>query len=147
MAPEVGASLPHPVTPRGSFVSPGVYTVKLEAGGAAVTQTVEVHGDPQLPLAAAQWREREEFLLAVLEDQRRAFDATRRARLLPDSLQRIRTRAGEVRRDLDRLASEFNGRGVRQGSLYPPTETHRQRHRALQAALAEVTGALPAVDR
>jgi photosystem II stability/assembly factor-like uncharacterized protein len=147
VAPEVGASLPHPVTPRGSFVSPGVYTVKLEAGGAAVTQTVEVHGDPQLPLAAAQWREREEFLLAVLEDQRRAFDATRRARLLPDSLQRIRTRAGEVRRDLDRLASEFNGRGVRQGSLYPPTETHRQRHRALQAALAEVTGALPAVDR
>ena len=141
------AVLPHPVTPRGPFVSPGVYTVKLEAGGAAATRDVEVRGDPQLPLTAAQWREREAFLVAVLEDQRRAWDATRRARLLPDSLQRIRTRAGEVRRDLDRLAGEFNGRGVRQGSLYPPTETHRQRHRALQAALAEVTGSLPAVDR
>jgi photosystem II stability/assembly factor-like uncharacterized protein len=141
------AVLPHPVTPRGPFVSPGRYTVKLEAGGATATHTVEVRGDPLLPLTAAEWREREEFLVAVLEDQRRAFDATRRARLLPDSLQRIRTRAGEVRRDLDRLAGEFNGRGVRQGSLYPPTETQRQRHRALQAALAEVTGSLPAVDR
>jgi photosystem II stability/assembly factor-like uncharacterized protein len=141
------AVLPHPVTPRGPFVSPGVYTVKLEAGGAAATRDVDVRGDPQLPLTAAQWREREAFLVAVLEDQRRAWDATRRARLLPDSLQRIRARAGEVRRDLDRLAGEFNGRGVRQGSLYPPTETHRQRHRALQAALAEVTGSLPAVDR
>jgi hypothetical protein len=52
-----------------------------------------------------------------------------------------------LRRDLNGLAGEFNGVGVRQGSLYPPTETHRQRYRALQAALAEVTGSLPAVDR
>ena len=33
------------------------------------------------------------------------------------------------------LAGEFNGRGVRQGSLYPPTETHRARLEQLQEAL------------
>jgi uncharacterized membrane protein len=106
-----------------------------------------VRGDTLMPLADAQWREREEFLLAVLEDQRRAANAERRARSLPDSLQALRARTGQVRRDLYRLAGEFNGRGVRQGSLYPPTSMHRQRHRALQAALAELTAQLPAADR
>jgi hypothetical protein len=139
--------LPHPVTARGPFVSPGTYTVALEAGGARVTQTVEVRGDTLLPLTVEQHREREAFLLAVLADQRRAAEAAQRVRGVPDSLAVLRSRVNAVRRDLDRLAGEFNGRGVRQGSLYPPTDTHRQRHRALQAALAEVTAALPAVDR
>lgn len=139
--------LPRPVTAQGPFVSPGTYTVKLEAGGATATQTVDVRGDPQLPLTAAEWREREEFLVAVLEDQRRAAEAAQRARSLPDSSRALRARVGEVRRNLGRLAAEFNGQGVRQGSLYPPTNTHRQRFQALAAALAEVIGSLPAVDR
>jgi photosystem II stability/assembly factor-like uncharacterized protein len=139
--------LPRPVTAQGPFVQPGTYSVTVEAGPAVATQTVVVRGDPLLPLTAAQWREREEFLLAVLEDQRRAAAAAQRARSIPDSLQALRTRLNDVRRDLGQLAGEFNGRGVRQGSLFPPTNTHRQRHRALQAALAEVTAALPSVDR
>ena len=146
-APDLTATLPHPVRARGPFVSPGTYTITLEAGGAVATQTVEVRGDPQLPLTAAQWREREEFLLAVLEQQGKAGEAAQRARALPDSLRAVRTRAGQVRRDLGRLAAEFNGQGVRQGSLYPPTSTHRQRLNTLTAALAEVLGSLPAVDR
>jgi photosystem II stability/assembly factor-like uncharacterized protein len=144
---EAVATLPHSVRARGPFVSPGTYTVRLEAGGAAATQTVVVRGDPQLPLTAAQWREREEFLLAVLEQQRKAGEIAQRIRALPDSLRELRTRAGQVRRDLGRLAAEFNGQGVRQGSLYPPTTTHRERYRALAAALAEVMAALPAADR
>jgi photosystem II stability/assembly factor-like uncharacterized protein len=139
--------LPRPVTAQGPFVEPGTYTIRVEAGSAVATQTVEVRGDPSVRLTAAQWREREDFLLAVAEDQRRAVEAAQRARSLPDSLQAVRTRVTELRRDLGLLAGEFNGRGVRQGSLYPPTNTHRQRHRILQAALAEVTAALPAVDR
>ena len=146
-APDLTATLPHPVRARGPFVSPGTYTVKLEAGGVAATQALEVRGDPQLPLTAAQWREREAFLLAVLEQQGKAGEIAQRARALPDSLRQLRTRAGQVRRDLGRLATEFNGQGVRQGSLYPPTSTHRQRLQALTAALAEVIGQLPAVDR
>jgi photosystem II stability/assembly factor-like uncharacterized protein len=139
--------LPRPVSPQGPFVDPGTYSIRIEAGATVATQTVEVRGDPLLPLTAAQWREREDFLLAVQADLRRAADAAERARRLPDSLQAVRTRVNNVRRDLGALAAEFNGRGVRQGSLFPPTNTHRQRHRMLQAALAEVTAELPAVDR
>jgi photosystem II stability/assembly factor-like uncharacterized protein len=146
-APDLTASLPHPVRARGPFVSPGTYTVKIEAGGATATQTVEVRSDPQIPLTVAQWREREEFLLAVLEQQGKAGEIAQRARALPDSLRQLRTRAGQVRRDVGRLAAEFNGQGVRQGSLFPPTSTHRQRLQALTAALADLMGSLPAVDR
>ncbi len=139
--------LPRLVSPQGPFVEPGMYSIRIEAGAAVATQTVEVRGDPLLSLTAAQWREREDFLLAVQADLQRAADAAERARRLPDSLQAVRTRVNIVRRDLGALAAEFNGRGVRQGSLLPPTNTHRQRHRKLQAALAEVTAELPAVDR
>ncbi|HEX9705200.1 MAG TPA: hypothetical protein VGA20_08145 [Gemmatimonadales bacterium] len=139
--------LPHPVETRGPQVSPGTYSVTLQAGDARVTQTVEIKGDPLMPITLAQHREREEFLLQVLDDQRRAAEAVHRARALPDSMRALRARVAEVRRELDGIAGEFNGRGVRQGSLYPPTTTHRQRHRALRAALAEVTAALPVADR
>jgi photosystem II stability/assembly factor-like uncharacterized protein len=158
--PEAPAPLPHPVTAQGPFVSPGMYTVRVETGvggagagagaGAVAVATFAVLGDTLMPLGEAQWREREQFLLAVLDDQRQAASAAQRARSLPDSLGALRERAGQVRRDLDRLAGEFNGRGVRQGSLYPPTDTQRQRRDALQAALAEVLAgltALPGVDR
>ncbi|MEK7668172.1 MAG: hypothetical protein AAB409_05940 [Gemmatimonadota bacterium] len=137
------AALPHSVDDRGPFVSPGAYVATLEAGGIAVTQRVEVRGDTLLSLSAAEWREREAFLLAVLDDQRRAAEALGRSAGLPDSLQAVRRRLIAIRRDLDRLAGEFNGRGVRQGSLFPPTNTHRQRHRDLAAALAEVLAGLP----
>jgi hypothetical protein len=140
-------ALPRTVAAQGPFVEPGTYSIKIEAGTAVVTQTVEVRGDPLLPLTATEWREREDFLLAVAADQRRAADLAQRARGLPDSMQAVRTRVNTVRRDLAVLAGEFNGRGVRQGSLFPPTNTHRQRHLALQATLAELTATVPAVDR
>jgi hypothetical protein len=79
----------------------------------------------------------------VRDDQVRAAAALRRAGALPDSLQPLRRRLMSVSRDLAALASEFNGRGVQQGSLFPPTNTHRQRRRELAAALAEVVAALP----
>ena len=143
------AALPHPVAARGPFVAPGTYTVTVEIPGGDVvaTQVVQVRGDPLLPLTAAQWREREQFLLLVLEEPRRASEAARRARALPDSLRELRTRATEVRRNVGRLAAEFNGQGVRQGSLYPPTPTHRDRYRALAAAVTEILAALPAASR
>lgn len=137
------ATLPHDVGDRGPFVSPGTYVATLEAGGVTMTQRLEVLGDTLLPVSAADARRREEFLLAVQEDQRRAAEAFPRSAGLPDSLQALRRRLTVIRRDLSRLASEFNGRGVQQGSLFPPTETHRQRHRELAAALAEVVAALP----
>jgi photosystem II stability/assembly factor-like uncharacterized protein len=146
-SPAVLASLPHQVTPRGPFVSPGTYTVQVQAGAVSAQRTVEVRGDTLLPLTAADWRAREEFLLAVLDDQRRLAELAPRARALPDSLRELRGKVAALRRELNGLAGEFNGVGVRQGSLYPPTATQQQRRRDLAAALQELVGALPAVDR
>ncbi len=161
--------LPHPITPRGPHVSPGRYTLSLEAGRARATQTLVVTGDPLLALSGADWREREVFLLDVLELQRRVWDAAQRADELSraavaerdsagadvsenlmiraDSANALARRLRNVRRDVYRLAGVFNGAGVRQGSLYPPTETHRVRLRDLKARLEAELVALARVEQ
>jgi hypothetical protein len=150
--------LTHPITPRGPFVSPGTYTVTLEAGGARSSQTVEVRGDPLLALSDEQWRERERYLLDLLELQRRAWDAQERGEDLrraamaardslgaenappavvahADSASALARRLRRLRSRIYNLAEVFNGDGVRQGSLFPPTETHRNRKEDLAAEL------------
>ncbi len=151
--------LPHPVTPRGPFVSPGTYTVTLQAAGAHSSRTVEVRGDPRLALTQGDWREREAFLLELLDLQRRTWDADQRADSLSrrvaaerdslaaqgavpaelasraDSLAALARRLRALRYRAYRLAGAYNGRGVRQGSLYPPTRTHRQLMRDLEEEL------------
>ncbi|UCC49744.1 MAG: hypothetical protein JSV41_06185 [Gemmatimonadota bacterium] len=158
--------LPRPVTPRGPFVSPGTYTVTLRAGRARSSQTVVVGGDPLLALNPAEWQEREAFLLALLELQRRAWEADQRADQLRrelvaerdslaaegevlaeqiehvDSVSALARRLRDLRRTIYRLAEELNGSGVRQGSLYPPTQTQRQRMRDLEATLDRELAAL-----
>ncbi len=158
------SSLPHPITPAGPFVSPGTYTVTLDAGGAQATQNAAVRGDPQMPLTRADWRERETFLLEVLAAQTRiqqALDSavamrrrlTARSEATPeevpadlkaavDSARALEQRFRGLRGRANRLAAEFNGNGVRQGSLYGPTETHRERKRQMDRALSEAVEAL-----
>jgi hypothetical protein len=53
-------------------------------------------------------------------------------------LRRIRGRAYQ-------LAGAFNGAGVRQGTLLPPTEAHRRRKRSLETALARELARLDAL--
>ena len=160
--------LPHPLTPSGPFVSPGVYSVTLEADGASSSRTVTVRGDPQMPLTDAQYREREQFLLELLELQRQAADAAERVSQMRTTLSVLRDSIGAegplppdletrldsvsvledrfgtesdfggLRGDIYSLAGEFNRSGVTQGSLYPPTQTHRQRKEELAAALREM---------
>ncbi len=161
--------LPHPVTPRGPHVSPGRYTLTLEAGRARATETLVVKGDPLLALSDADWRQREIFLLDVLELQQRVWDAAQQADELSraaaaerdsagadaaeevivgaDSASALARRLRGVRGDVYRLAGAFNGGGVRQGSLYPPTETHRARLRDLQARLEAELEALARAAR
>ena len=151
--------LPRPNNPRGPFVAPGTYTVTLEAGDTRVSQPVEVRGDPEMEISQEQYETREAFLLDVLALQREAFEAAEEIGALSDEFSAHRDSLGEgedlpedmaVRADtaksragrLDQLrgrvyglAGEFNGRGVRQGTLYPPTETHRARLEQLQEAL------------
>ena len=170
--------LPRSTDPRGPFVAPGTYTVTLEAGdpaerGQAVRtqQTVEVEGDPEMPVSPEQYAAREAFLLDVRALQREVFDVAGRGGDLDDALAARRDSLGEVE-DLPQelevradtasarakrlnalrgriygLASEFNGRGVQQGTLYPPTETHRRRLEALEAALRRELGGIEELEQ
>ena len=150
-------SLPHPIGDRGPFVSPGSYSVELSANGRTYSQSLVVRGDPAMPLTAAQWRDRESFLVD-LQNTRRGIAELSRA--TADKLRGIsaRTAAADAVRALQQqlrtlsrsassLASGFNGSGVRQGSLYPPTESHLDQKRRIDRSVDEMRTALERVDR
>ena len=126
---------PRTLAPRGPFVSPGRYTVTLTANGTRVTQSVDVQGDPEMPLTPAQYRDREAFLVDLLGVQRRAYALTHtlsgRARAIAMGLER-RAYA---------LAGSFNGTGALSGTLYPPTALQRRQLAALKAELTAAEGA------
>ena len=166
--------LPRPVEPQGPFVSPGTYTVVLEAGDARATQMVEVKGDPEMPLSDQQWQVRETFLLEVHDLQREIWGYAKRGKEISefcekqsDSLKSIENlpekklelvqaetdtakarakRLMDLRRDIYRLASDINGRGVRQGSLYPPTAMHRMRKSQLQTTIKKELAGLKEME-
>ena len=98
-----------------------------------------------MPMVAQRdHEERERFLIEVLALQRRAFDALERAEALQAQVQGsgFDEHLEALLRDIYGLAAEFNGNGVRPGSLYPPTQTHRQRYAALESSLAEAVASL-----
>ena len=153
--------LPRSVDPPGPFVRPGEYTVVLSADGNESSTTVRVVSDPEMNIRPSQWRKRESFLLGLLELQRSAWDLSQRAddwsekltvehdslaasgeveeifAAVVDSVEATAKEINKVRRKIYRLAGEFNGSGVRQGSLYPPTETHEQRKARLMTDLQQ----------
>lgn len=160
--PQPLPALPHPVDPRGPFVSPGEYTIVLEAGAARSTQTVVVEGDPLMPLDQVDWELRETFLVSLLDLQRAIHESVENGRAVEATLDTMRIKheeAGEtvpaqllvqmdsikaVNQSLRRLrqrtgglAGELNGQGVRQGSLYPPTNTQRRYKLDLERELRE----------
>jgi hypothetical protein len=144
--PQLMAAVAQPLAPRGPFVAPGSYTVTLEAGTIRESTRVIVKADPEMPMIT-QWdhEARERFLLEVAQAHRQAFDAAQRADALKardESAQSLARTLASVRDQLGRLAAEFNGSAVRQGTLYPPTTTHRQRFADLQRSLAEAVKTL-----
>jgi photosystem II stability/assembly factor-like uncharacterized protein len=163
------ANLPQPVGVRGPFVAPGPYTVTLSADGVESRQQVEVRADPMMLLTQEQWEDREAFLVALLHTQsdiqetvqslsqlRRTLAARRDslgdaapAGLVQqvDSAQALERSLRGLSRSTGSLAAAFNGQGARQGSLYPPTETHRERMRRLESELEQVIAALRAMER
>ena len=121
-APHDPAVVPRTLAARGPFVSPGVYTLELSARGTAATGRVSVVGDPDLPLTVEDYREREAFLLEVLE--------------LAGRLRRAgNPEAAAYGRQLMQLYGAINGGGVRQGTLHPPTTTQRERLEEIKRAL------------
>ena len=129
-APHDPTIVPRTLDTRGPFVSPGIYTVELSARGQVVTGRIDVSGDPDLPLTAEDYREREAFLLEILELSRQ----------LPAGPGRPGGpggpgAAGRYRRDLMQLYNAINGGGVRQGTLHPPTTTQREQLESIKQAL------------
>ena len=141
----------HPLSPQGPFVSPGTYTVRVKAGTVERMRTVRVSGDPLMDISPGQALTRELFLLTIAGFHREAWEFTEMAGSLLEGLQgrqrnmqesssdwdQIQTQIDTVQareqririiaRDFQRLASAFNGNGVRQGSMQTPTNTHLMR--------------------
>lgn len=140
-------SLPRSVGPRGPWVSPGVYTVTLDAGSARASATVTVRGDPLMPFLTQQdYEAREEFLLSVLALQRQVAEAVSRLGGEQDRAGRaraLRSRLQDLGRRLTSLYEDLEGSGVQQGSLYPPTAMHREIKERVERELS----ALPAETR
>ena len=122
--PHDPAAVARTLDTRGPFVSPGIYTVELEARGLVRAGRIDVRGDPDLPLTAEDYREREAFLLGILELSRQ----------LPGGPGGPGP-AGRYRRDLMQLYNAINGGGVRQGTLHPPTTTQREQFDRIREAL------------
>ena len=136
--------LARPIDNLGPWVSPGRYTVTLQARGETSSQTVEVRGDPLMPVTQAMYEERETYLLDLVELAR----SIREVR--PDLScpgfgfgggQRPEGTDGElceIQRSGRQLSDALDGGAVQPGSLYPPTAEHLGRKAALEARLARV---------
>ena len=137
---------PHDLDPQGPHVSPGNYTVTITVGGQSQIQKVKVLADPKLDLRTGDYRQREKFLLEVHALHRQAYSANNE--LLEDikkmeesfdkedpklvAIKDHQKKVNSVRSGLMRLAGELQGGGVRQGSFFPPTDTHKDRLIQLQ---------------
>jgi hypothetical protein len=169
------AALPRDIGERGAFVSPGIYTVTLQAGDVRVSETLRVRGDPRLPLTIAEHRDRESFLLDLgemlrdivsisqtLSTIRRDLSAQRDAAEpgSPAHAAAIRglEKLTEVESDfaggpaamrgrITGLLSAFNGSGVQQGTLYPPTPPQRAQAAEIRTSLGRVKRDLQALGR
>jgi hypothetical protein len=159
----------HTIGPRGITVAPGAFTVTLVVDGAEQAQPFTVRADPALGIAQADHEAREAFLLEVLDVQRRLQAATApfRTRLAAATgeeaarLREVAQRAGLASAGgggrgfggggpgaaLGGIVSGYNGSGVRQGSLLPPTAGMRAQLAEAKATLALLEGALGAAPR
>ncbi|HSG09115.1 MAG TPA: hypothetical protein VLA36_12215 [Longimicrobiales bacterium] len=68
-----------PRTQDGPFVSPGTYTVTIQARGTTSSATLRVGGDPLLDITDAEYRASESFLLRVAELDAKVREALRAA--------------------------------------------------------------------
>jgi photosystem II stability/assembly factor-like uncharacterized protein len=135
--------LPRNIEDRGHFVSPGTYTVSLAARGTTTSTTVEVRGDPEMPLTQSQYEEREAFLTDLQTLQKEFTQVLgpggggRGGRGQVQGMTEAQQALSEHRRNVGSVYQDLNGGGVRQGSLYPPTRTQRELVRAATEALLE----------
>ena len=133
------SQLARPIGTNGPWVSPGTYSVTLEARGVTFTQTMEVRGDPLLSITQAMYEEREVYLLELLAVGRRIDEVRPGLRcgrnadgpLAEADLCQIQDQARQ-------LMEALGGENVRPGSLYPPTPEHIRRKTAIEDRLDRI---------
>jgi hypothetical protein len=156
-------------------VSPGSYTITLQAGDARATETVRVNADPLLPLTIAQHKERETFQIELadmtaeivtlsqqlarvrtdLTARRDAAAAGSAARTAADtSLAGLTTversfvaGVGSAQGRIQQMYGSFNGSGAQQGSLYPPTAAMKAQAREIRGAIDRLKREIGVVSR
>jgi hypothetical protein len=137
--------LPRSVEEQGHFVSPGEYLATLEARGTRVSAPIQVLPDPEMPVAQAQYEEREAFLsglVALLDEIATASEEAGRIRedtpVRDEDMILVQAELRELRGTVRSVREGLIRDGVRQGTLYPPTETHRAQIREVEDALREI---------
>lgn len=171
--PAAGARRPalpipvHNIGARGFHVAPGMFTVTMIAGRDTLRQQFEVRADPTSAITLAEHKERETFLLDVIDTQVRyaSLSADFRTRLQGATgadAERLQTVAAELGlaagpaggarggrggvrspvAGLGQIIGAYTGSGVRQASLQPPTGTHKAALAAAKDALGKLERAL-----
>ncbi len=140
--------------PEGPSVSPGVYTVSVIAGDHYSEQSIRVNPDPLLNIKLGDYRQREKFLLKVMAMHEAAYALNENLQSEIDTLKKSLDEEDEklkavqakqkkvngVRSSAMRLGADLQGGGVRQGSFFLPTKTHRDRFARLQRSWNEMKG-------
>jgi photosystem II stability/assembly factor-like uncharacterized protein len=83
-----------PRTPLGVAVEPGQYTLKLTAGGRALTHTLNVKIDPRVKASPAALHQQFELSLQAYDGMNKSFDALADVRNLRARIKEVRERAG-----------------------------------------------------
>ncbi|MDT7602974.1 MAG: hypothetical protein QOF61_971, partial [Acidobacteriota bacterium] len=83
-----------PRTPLGVAVAPGLYTLKLTAGGRTLTRTLNLKIDPRVKTAPAGLRQQFELSLQAYEGMNKSFDALADVKKLRARIKEVQERAG-----------------------------------------------------
>jgi hypothetical protein len=146
--------------PKGPFVLPGEYEVRLTAGDSSLTQPVKVEGDPLIEISSEDRRSWHDTLLAlsrmgkavqnalyttdqIKEGMSRVEEALEMSPDAPDSLVQS---ARAISSDLDAIVASIRGGGDRpdaqQPGVLPLAQLIRQLHLSIEGSTA-----LPTADQ
>ncbi|HZH80334.1 MAG TPA: hypothetical protein VFD68_03450, partial [Gemmatimonadales bacterium] len=152
-----------PHEPRGPWVLPGRYVVRLTVGGRAYTQPLTVRMDPRVPIAAAALARQRVVAISLVEGLERDSAALERVRGVRKDIAGARTGKGApvtTLDSLDRAAGELesgqggltrlNGQladlyGLVEGVDAAPTQQAEAQARDLRRRLASLEGEIRAL--
>ena len=142
----------HPLKMQGVDVSPGTFDITISTDDHSTTKKLVVKADPLVDISSGQYRLRETFLLKVHSLYEDAFALNQTLKELikrskdevPEDdeefviLKAKQKKVNTIQSGSIRLAGQLQGGGVRQGSFFPPTDTHYQRFDQLLSDWNEV---------